>query len=155
MKKQYNEELVMNLVKALEIALPEGMSVLVVGSAEPSEKELALIIHQLSGKLAGTGCCENDSPNNGWVYGSREDWVLCDDEEEADEETDLCDRHKECPYGDCDGYLCYDGSCPYEDEDEDEIEVEEEEEPHANMERIREMLEDIAELMADLFRGHH
>lgn len=88
MKKQYNEELVMNLVKALEIALPEGMSVLVVGS----------------------GCCENDSPNNGWVYGSREDWVLCDDE----------------------------------------IEVEEEEEPHANMERIREMLEDIAELMADL-----
>lgn len=102
MEKQYNEELVMNLVKALEIALPEGMSVLVGGSAEPSDKELALIIHQLSGKLAGTDC------DCGRVYGSREDWVPCEDEEE------------------------------------------EEEEPHANMERIREMLEDIAELVEGL-----
>lgn len=113
MEKQYNEELVMNLVKALEIALPEGMSVLVGGSAEPSEKELALIIHQLSGKLCGNRTEEVD-PNNGWVYGSREDWIPCDDE------------------------------------DEDELEEEEEEEPHANMERIREMLEDIAEMMNDL-----
>lgn len=147
MEKQYNEELVMNLVKALEIALPEGMSVLVGGSAEPSDKELALIIHQLSGKLAGTDC------DCGRVYGSREDWIPCDDEDEADEEVDPCDRHEECAYcdgGDCDGYLCYDGSCPYEDEDEDEIELEEEEEPHANMERIREMLEDIAELVEGL-----
>lgn len=108
MEKQYNEELVMNLVKALEIALPEGMSVLVGGSAEPSDKELALIIHQLSGKLAGTDCdC------------SREDWIPCDDEDEADEDDWDCEE-------------------------------EEEEEPHANMERIREMLEDIAELVEGL-----
>lgn len=118
MKKQYNEELVMNLVKALEIALPEGMSVLVGGSAEPSEKELALIIHQLSGKLCGTDCHEEEEDCGcGCVYGSREDWISCDDEDEDD-------------WG-------------YGDEDE-------EEEPHANMERIREMLEDIGKMMEGL-----
>lgn len=113
MEKQYNEELVMNLVKALENALPEGMNVLVSGSAEPSDKELALIIHQLSGKLAGTDC------DCGRVYGSREDWIPCDDEDEAEEDDWDCEE-------------------------------EEEEEPHANMERIREMLEDIAELVEGL-----
>lgn len=148
MKKQYNEELVMNLVKALEIALPEGMSVLVGGSAEPSEKELALIIHQLSGKLCGNRTEEEDC-DCGCVYGSREDWIPCDDEDEAENMSDWC---KTCHYHVAEGCNGEDTPCGdyHHEEDWDYGDEDEEEEPHANMERIREMLEDIAELMEGL-----
>lgn len=124
-----NDELVMRLVKALEMALPEGVSVVVGGSAEPSNEELATIISGLAekivdNKLSTTSCCGNC-------------FCCCEDEEEEEWDEDLCEDCQDCldyENGDCDGYFDEDGNCPCLEEEKE------------NLAKLREMLDKVQKM---------
>lgn len=110
---EMNKELIMYLAKALELALPEGMSVVVGGSANPSTEELANIIRGLADKITDSNTssylCDCDCHN--------------EDNYPDEDESDYSDECERWENGDCDCDNCND--CPYGNNEEPEEDTDE------------------------------